>query len=213
MTHTVRLRYVLLRHGQHALGRYYPIAAYDDGAVVQRSVLEKYVFEQCRRHLRVDRYSALLYDAQIVALLDYDERTSLLSPHFAACRNDGLQVERGLVTVGIEETAYEAEFAALTSYRLQEMTYLGLEDDKYRYHANADYLSEDRRQQYQIERAHKYPYQIYDEYPRHDIRRTGSAHGTIYREHDNGHEHDIDEIDERKRNETHIVNCYSPAKL
>jgi hypothetical protein len=124
-----------------------------------------------------------------------------------------LQVERGLVTVGIEETAYEAEFAALTSYRLQEMTYLGLEDDKYRYHANADYLSEDRRQQYQIERAHKYPYQIYDEYPRHDIRRTGSAHGTIYREHDNGHEQDIDEIDERKRNETHIVNCYSPAKL
>ena len=191
------------RHGQDALGRYDTVVHDDRCAVVQRRVLEKYVLQQRHRQLRVEGYASVDYVAQVALLRQHHERARLRRRHLDAGRYDGL--ERGFCAVPrVEYVVYEVESLAAHSDHLQEVAQLGLEHYYDGYHAHADYLAEDGRQQLHSKRARDHPHYVYDYYAREYVGGVRAARHAVETEHEQSHEQNIDQVDECERYEIHF---------
>ena len=214
VTHTIGLRHILACYWKYALSSNHPIATDNHTTIVQRSILEEDILDERLRHLSVDSDTALLHNAEVVRLLDDNESTNLLLTHTTTSIHDRLKLDvvLDLAVAEVEDARQPLEALTLAAYGLKEVADLGLEDDDDGYYTHRDNLSEDCREEHQIERLNQYPQQVYEEYTQHNIWCTRSLHSAINTIKQRRHEEDVNKIDKVEWYKAHSLRLESVRK-
>ena len=205
VTRTVGFGNVALRYGEDAFGCDDAVAFDDDGAVVQRCVLEEDIFEKRRREFGIDGDTAFGDEPQVALAADHDERTRFVGGHLPAGLDDRCDDRYRGIVVSVEDAGDEVEPFLAHADHLQKPPDFRLEDDDKGDDADADELPQDVGEQLHVERAYDNPHQVDHDDPGDDVGGVCSPGSAVDPEHDRRYQDDIYEIDECERNKSHGV--------
>jgi hypothetical protein len=166
---------------------------------------KKYVLDKGCRDLSIDSDTTLLHNTDVARLLEDDESTHLLGSHLHTRLND--RVKFGILLVAtvaeVEDARQPLEALTLTANDLQEVANLGLEDDEDSDDTHRDNLTQNCREEHQVEGLDKNPHKVDNEDTHNDVWRRCSAHSTVYTIEQRRHQYNFYNINKCKWYESH----------
>ena len=197
---------------QDAAGRQNAIALNNDGAVVQRGVLEEEGLQEGRRGVGIDALAGVDDFLQVVGALENNQGPCLALRHVHAGLYVGVEIGAGFLA-GIVAPETEpldervAGKAGLGAYKEQELAYLGLEDDDQRDESDADDATKDLTAEPHVEQGKETPGDVDDQDGPEDAHDVGAAYQPIEPVDEGGDHKNVENVDEPDGRKGHGI-CF-----
>ena len=193
---------VVVGHGQDATGSFQAFVTDYHGAVVQRTVLEKDIFDKALVDVSVDDIARLDDFVQPHVALDDNQRACLLLAHAETGHYDGHDFLAVYVRfLPPAEPPHQSAHVAPRTYAGKEMAYFLLKEDYQGQGAHIDQLVEDAAQQTHLEDlGNQYPDQHEYQYAGKDVGRAGLFHQSVDVVEQQRHQYDVDQVDYAESN-------------
>ena len=186
----------------------------DHGAVVQGAVLEEDVFNQRVADVGVDNNTCRNDVVQVVFACQQDESALLDFRHVEAGFGDRIHIQVDVAPDFQElELPWQLAFLGLGTDGEEETPYLGLENDDKRDEAHADEGTEDGGQHLHLQILDHLPNEEDGHDTDEDAHGRGAFQETVEAKEQQGHQNDVDDVEDTELDEKVDHGLYFSAKL